>query len=218
MKPAPYAAILMDANMPVMDGYAAARQIVSAYGATAPPMIALTASVMEEDRQRCLDAGMLGFLPKPLRIDELAHALERYAFAPAGGELATIQKPLTAAAAPVQSGLVDWNRLDQFKDFDDARRSMARDVITLFITDIPMRIAAIEAALPGCNPADLCLALHALKGAASNIGAPKLVAACYQLEASCSNSTWPATAQTQVAHIAQLALQTCQELEKFGPV
>jgi signal transduction histidine kinase/DNA-binding response OmpR family regulator/HPt (histidine-containing phosphotransfer) domain-containing protein len=209
----PYAAILMDANMPLMDGYAAARHIVSTYGTAAPPMIALTASVMQEDRQRCLDAGMLGFLPKPLRIDELADALERYASTPTDEFIAGSEA--TSAAAPVKSSLVDWGRLDQFKEFDDTRRTMARDVITLFITDVPMRIAAIEAALPGCNPADMCLALHALKGASSNVGARALVASCYQLEEACNHNTWPAIAQTQVAHIALLAQQTCQELLEF---
>jgi CheY-like chemotaxis protein len=59
--PRPYAAILMDANMPVMDGFAASREIIATHGAAAPPIIALTASVLEEDRQRCLAAGMVGF-------------------------------------------------------------------------------------------------------------------------------------------------------------
>ena len=72
-----FAAVLMDANMPVMDGYGAAQQILARFGADAPPMIALTASVMQEDRQRCLDAGMPGFLPKPLRLDELSAALSQ---------------------------------------------------------------------------------------------------------------------------------------------
>ncbi len=213
----PYAAILMDANMPVMDGYAAARQIISTYGAAAPPMIALTASVMEEDRQRCLDAGMLGFLPKPLRIDELAHALERYASAPTDGAFPAGQDHPTLSAPAAKSDLIDWSRLDQFKEFDDARRTMARDVIALFIADLPTRITAIEATLPGCSAAQLCLALHALKGASSNVGARSLVAACYQLEESCNENTWPATAEAQVTRIAQLADLTCQALLAFTP-
>ena len=73
-----FAAILMDANMPVMDGYAASKKILAVYGKAAPPIVALTASVLEEDRQRCLDAGMQGFLSKPLRIDELSAALVQH--------------------------------------------------------------------------------------------------------------------------------------------
>ena len=215
-----YAAILMDANMPVMDGYTAAREIISAYGSAAPPMIALTASVMEEDRQRCMDAGMLGFLPKPLRIDELADALERYAFrstdsfAPRKSAPDDITRVVTA---PVQAGLIDWARLDQFKEFDDRRRTMARDVIALFVADAPFRVKAIEATLLHRQPADLSLALHALKGAASNVGARSLVAACYALEQDCAQDTWPANAQVQVAHVAQLAQLTCKALLTFNP-
>jgi CheY-like chemotaxis protein len=216
----PYAAILMDANMPVMDGYAAARHIISTYGAAAPAMIALTASVMQEDRQRCVEAGMPGFLPKPLRIDELADALERYAITPAQDAdpaLSATDDQLDSSATPEQTGLIDWTRLDQFKEFDDSRRTMARDVIALFIADVPMRLQAIESTLPHCVPADLCLALHALKGAASNVGARGLVAACYALEENCNQNTWPASASSQVAHITQLANLTCQALLAFKP-
>ena len=222
----PYAAILMDANMPVMDGYTAARQIISTYGLAAPPMIALTASVMEEDRQRCIDAGMPGFLPKPLRIDELAVALERYAFNPENSSVSSLSIPdglpgpgfgpsLGPSAPASQSGLIDWTRLDQFKEFDDSRRTMARDVIALFVADVPMRLQAIEATLVHCVPADLSLALHAFKGAASNVGARSLVAACYALEINCNQNTWPATANDQIAHIAELAQWTCEALLVF---
>ena len=54
--PRRYAAVLMDANMPVMDGFAASRSILATHGAPAPPIIALTASVLEDDRQRCREA------------------------------------------------------------------------------------------------------------------------------------------------------------------
>jgi CheY-like chemotaxis protein/HPt (histidine-containing phosphotransfer) domain-containing protein len=216
----PYAAILIDANMPVMDGYAAARHIISTYGAAAPPMMALTASVMEEDRQRCIDAGMPGFIPKPLRIDELADALERYALSPtnsaASSQPTTDPRPTHNASAE-QPGLIDWTRLDQFKEFDDSRRTMARDVIALFVADVPMRLQAIEATLPHCVPADLSLALHALKGAASNVGARSLVEACYALEKNCNQNTWPATASGQASHIAELAQLTCKALLLFRP-
>ena len=75
----PFAAVLMDVNMPVMDGFEATQLILATHGRAAPALIALTASVLEEDRQRCMDAGMVGFLAKPLRIDELGEALARHA-------------------------------------------------------------------------------------------------------------------------------------------
>ena len=74
-----FAAVLMDCNMPVMDGYEASRKIIAAHADAAPPIIALTASVLEEDRRRCADAGMRGFLAKPLAIGDVAEALAHHA-------------------------------------------------------------------------------------------------------------------------------------------
>lgn len=64
----PFAAVLMDVNMPVMDGLEASRLILSMHGSSAPPLIALTASVLEDDRQRCMDAGMVAFWPSPCAL------------------------------------------------------------------------------------------------------------------------------------------------------
>jgi CheY-like chemotaxis protein/HPt (histidine-containing phosphotransfer) domain-containing protein len=213
--PRSYAAILMDANMPVMDGFAASREIIAVHGAAAPPIIALTASVLEEDRQRCLAAGMVGFLPKPLRIDELSEALARYARKPEDSSAARIMaakaaadqgKPPGNVEAPVI--LMDWSRLEQFKEFDDEERGMTREVIALFAGDAPNRIADIRAALAASDSAGLSRAAHALKGAASNVGAEALSDACFVLEQSCLQGQWPADAGPQVARLCELAEQT----------
>ena len=69
--------ILMDCHMPNMDGYEATRQIRSLLGIhRVPPIVALTASAQMEDRLRCLDVGMNGFLTKPIRSDDLRQMLE----------------------------------------------------------------------------------------------------------------------------------------------
>ncbi|MCZ8256625.1 MAG: Hpt domain-containing protein, partial [Polaromonas sp.] len=220
--PRPYAAILMDANMPVMDGFASSREIIATHGASAPPIIALTASVLEEDRQRCLAAGMVGFLPKPLRIDELSEALARYA-RQADGEGATkiIAKSQGAAWANPQNDpqtpviLMDWSRLEQFKEFDDDERTMTREVIALFTSDAPNRINDIREALEASDSAELSRAAHALKGAASNVGAEALSDACFVLEQSCLQGQWPADAAQQVARVCELADRTRQALNDW---
>ena len=221
--PRQYAAILMDANMPVMDGFAASREIIATHGAAAPPILALTASVLEEDRQRCLAAGMVGFLPKPLRIDELSEALARHARKP-GDELATKiiaeeadstrANPQNDPASPVV--LMDWSRLEQFKEFDDEDRTMTREVIALFASDAPSRIDDIRAALAASDSAGLSRAAHALKGAASNVGAEALSDACFALEQSCLQGQWPADAGLQVARVCELAEQTRRALNDWA--
>jgi CheY-like chemotaxis protein/HPt (histidine-containing phosphotransfer) domain-containing protein len=215
----PFAAILMDANMPVMDGFTAARLLLSTHGAASPPIVALTASVLEEDRQRCLDAGMIGFLPKPLRIDELSEALARYAVSekPAPQTLAAQVTPTPASAplTPQQAVLMDWSRLEQFKEFDDDDRTMTREVIALFVTDAPQRAEGILQAYRATDSAALSHAAHALKGAASNVGATALTDACFALEQSCLQGNWPPDAGQRVALVAELAHLTIQALKDW---
>ncbi len=208
--------------MPVMDGFAASREIIAAHGAAAPPIIALTASVLEEDRQRCLAAGMVGFLPKPLRIDELSEALARYARKPEDAAAARIMAAEAALAQGNPPGaeassvvLMDWSRLEQFKEFDDEERSMTREVIALFASDAPNRMDDIRAALEASDSAELSRAAHALKGAASNVGAEALSDACFVLEQSCLQGQWPADAGQQVARLCELAEQTRHRAQRL---
>jgi signal transduction histidine kinase/DNA-binding response OmpR family regulator len=212
----PFAAILMDANMPVMDGFTSARLILSTHGAASPPIVALTASVLEEDRQRCLDAGMIGFLPKPLRIDELSEALVRYATLTKEAHHTLLEGTALAATLPQASHvLIDWSRLEQFKEFDDDERTMTREVIALFVSDAPQRAEDILIAFQASHSADLSRAAHALKGAASNVGATALTDACFTLEQACIQGQWPHDAAAQVALLAELAYLTIEALKNW---
>ena len=97
-----YIAVLMDCQMPVMDGLTASsliRERERALGETGQPrhvpIIALTANALEGDREQCLAAGMDDFIAKPLRAETLAHTLERWI------------SPVQAAARPAESDAVD---------------------------------------------------------------------------------------------------------------
>jgi CheY-like chemotaxis protein len=74
-----YSAILMDCEMPVLDGYAATAEIRRGQPDVRVPIIAMTANITEIDRQRCLDAGMDDFVSKPILMDVLRAALDRWA-------------------------------------------------------------------------------------------------------------------------------------------
>ena len=216
----PFAAVLMDANMPVMDGLESTRLILQTHGRAAPPVIALTASVLEEDRQRCLDAGMQGFLAKPLRIDELAEALTRYApetqsAIKKGAACAHNTSATALNDAEKAPDLMDWSRLEQFREFDDDAQTMTREIISLFIKDTPERCQALKSALASSNSAALSQAAHALKGSASNIGASAIQEACAWLEQSCLQGAWPPDAASQVNTVHEMWPPTLAQLQDW---
>lgn len=72
-----YGLIFMDLQMPVLDGLEAARLIRSFSGCSQPPIIAVTAYTLNGEKQRCLEAGMNGYLPKPVETQELFHCVEK---------------------------------------------------------------------------------------------------------------------------------------------
>ena len=200
-------AVLMDVHMPDVDGVQATLAIRAAHGALAPPVIALTAGASGEDRQRCMDAGMVEYLTKPLHISALASVLDRWVesglvFDPtrAGGMVKkpeqTIKmfvdipievelpkfEPFNDVDMSMPAVMVDFDRLTDFKEFDDAELSMTREVIGLLFNEVPLQLAAIDGAIASRDVARLIRAAHSLRGAASNVGAVTLQHLCSVLE------------------------------------
>lgn len=189
----PFGAILMDVNMPDVDGLEATRQILSAWGAKAPPIIALTAAALPEDRLRCEAAGMVDYLTKPLQVVTLSQKLDQWLSVRASvfethallqdSSRALHTADSTGVTLTLHSGpVMDFGRLEEFREFDDEQQTMIHEVVGLFLSDGPKRLAAIEAAAQANDPVTLSLAAHALKGAASNIGAIAVQAQCTEIE------------------------------------
>jgi CheY-like chemotaxis protein/HPt (histidine-containing phosphotransfer) domain-containing protein len=197
-------AILMDVNMPDVDGLQATRQIQAARGKAAPPIIAVTAAASAEDRARCAEAGMGDYLTKPLQVAALAQALEKWiARAPAAAAPAASSPP--QGAAPLE--LMDFGRLEEFREFDDEDLSMTREVIALFRQDTPARLEAIGAAVTARDVAALTTAAHALRGSAGNVGATAMHREADALE-TLAREGWPADAAERLARLVQLWDQT----------
>ena len=121
---------------------------------------------------------------------------------------------MTAAHRP--QALMDWSRLEQFREFDDGERSITREVVALFVGEVPQHHDDICSALSARDSAALSRAAHALNGAASNVGAQVLSDACGTLEQSCRLGRWPADAAAQVAGIVAFADKTRQALEDWA--
>jgi signal transduction histidine kinase/DNA-binding response OmpR family regulator len=219
-----FAAVLMDINMPRMNGFQATQQIQSMMGKKAPPIIALTAAASPEDRARCTAAGMDDYLTKPLHVAALAQTLERWlpqmqlttegstqfprrdAVGDRGSSPGLALKPgLPALAEKSQRApeplLMDMDRLAQFKEFDDDQLTMTREVISLFVADANQRLKAIEESIGANDAVALAWAAHALIGATSNVGAVAMQTVCSELETEAKAGVVPANAIEQVQRL-----------------
>jgi signal transduction histidine kinase/CheY-like chemotaxis protein len=165
--------VLMDVQMPEMDGLeatAAIRQREKS-GTRRLPIVAMTASAMKGDRERCLQAGMDGYIAKPIQVQELYRTLE---------EIGASQTP---AKAPSPSGPPD-----EVIDLQaalavtagDAR--LLRELMTVFLEDCPRMLGEVREAAAAGDAARLRRAAHTLKGSVGYFSAPAAVVAAQALE------------------------------------
>ncbi|MFN8547480.1 MAG: ATP-binding protein [Candidatus Eisenbacteria bacterium] len=185
-----YDLILMDCRMPEVDGFAATRAIREAEeGGQHIPILALTASTMPEELHRCEEAGMDDFLIKPARLEDLQRAIERHLrrgdnshWTPFASERTRPTIGANSQAADV-SQPIDWEHIENLLGIAPARESeLVQTLFETFLRDAPIRLAKACVALDlGLGP-DYAGALHALKSAASNVGALRLSRLAAQYE------------------------------------
>jgi CheY-like chemotaxis protein/HPt (histidine-containing phosphotransfer) domain-containing protein len=164
-----YDVVLMDCEMPEMDGYEATRRIREpAAGTRNPsvPIIAVTADAMLGDRGKCLQAGMNDYLSKPIEPQQLAAALSKWLM-PVAGRVgpAFHESPVTADAVFNQEEFLARLMGDQ---------DLARQVIAAFLSDAPIRFRVLRERLDAGDATGARLQAHALKGAAATVSAEAL--------------------------------------------
>lgn len=182
-------AVLMDVQMPVMGGFEATRLIRDhETGSTRrTPIIAVTARAMKGDREACLEAGMDGFVPKPIQSERLLEALERLATGMQLDVLAqTFSGSQTDAAAPVGtppekrgSEALDEPALLRLVEGD---KKLAGELAALFLNDIVPRMNEITTAVVERDAVRLRTGAHALRGSAATIMANNVSTAAAALE------------------------------------
>lgn len=152
-----YAAILMDCQMPVMDGYTAARKIREWEGNLRHvPIIALTAHAMAGERDKVLAAGMDDYLSKPLRVHALERMLERYLGE--GAERAAAEGGSTSSPP------------DELVELDMTIKRSPK-LVTLFISRVPENLHELDGAISDLNPQRIREQAHKLKGSCLAVGA-----------------------------------------------
>jgi len=170
-----YDVILMDVQMPEMDGLEASRAICARWAASERPrIIAMTAEAMQGDRDKCLAAGMDDYIVKPVTLDRLAAALAKCR------PLAAATAP-EAAATPVAVTALDRDVLDQLRE-DLGGTAAVREVIRSFLDETPSVLSALRDAAARADVPSIRRAAHMIKGTSSILGARELSEQCAEIE------------------------------------
>ncbi|MDA0179838.1 response regulator [Solirubrobacter phytolaccae] len=171
-----YALVLMDCQMPVMDGYEATTAIrAGETGATHLPIVAVTANVSKGDRERCLAVGMDDYLTKPLRPDRLGAALARLLDDDAPGPAAPVAEP---APAPAEA-LVDEARIAALRtEFGPA----LDEFVELFLSTTPPLLDELRQAVDRGDEEAIRRTAHNVKGSCRNVGAEAMTVIATRLE------------------------------------
>ncbi|MDO9371890.1 MAG: response regulator [Gammaproteobacteria bacterium] len=178
-----YALILMDCQMPEMDGYEAARMIRAGEVAHKhhTPIIAMTANAMSGDRKRCLEAGMDDYLAKPVSIEQLRTALERWL--PSGLNIMIGDVKVESTAPEVRASPIDKKVLDNIRALQvDGMPDLLSEMIDLYLTDTPPLLNALRQALMQGDVQAVYRTAHSLKSTSAHLGATALSALGMEIE------------------------------------
>ena len=178
-----YDLILMDCHMPQMDGYEATRQIRALEADTQHiPIIAMTANVLDGDKDKCIIAGMDDYLPKPLKFEVLWHKLQHWLNSDQGEIVAS--NPALASNTPPSSHLKISDPLDRkvFSELRDNIGDAFARMIEAFLQDTPEYLESLKEAVASKDTAKLTDLAHSIKGSSKNFGAVRLAAVSKELE------------------------------------
>ena len=184
--------ILMDCQMPVMDGYQATRQIRALEEQKKQtfrtPIVALTANALEGDKQRCLDAGMDAYISKPFKQAKIAEIIEQWCPekqkrpAKAGAP----EQPLTEnekIAGEQSSPAINRSVLKTLQDLQiEGQPDILASIISAYLGSSERIMAELHEALSVNNLAAVCNSAHSLKSASANVGAANFSEICREIE------------------------------------
>jgi signal transduction histidine kinase/DNA-binding response OmpR family regulator len=180
----PYDLVLMDIQMPGMDGLEATRRIRAELPPERQPRIAaMTANVLREQQEACLAAGMEDFVQKPVGFEELRAALARCGGRETSAPAVEILAVLEPAAPPDASLPLDPTYLDKLRQLGELNgKPLAREIVTRFSAETPLRLERMRQALLQSDAQDLIFVAHSLKGSSAQIGAVRVASLSAELE------------------------------------
>jgi CheY-like chemotaxis protein/HPt (histidine-containing phosphotransfer) domain-containing protein len=158
--------VLMDCQMPEMDGYDATRALRRLGIDT--PVIALTAHALEGEREKCLAAGMNDYLAKPVSQEQLTAMLRKWLDGEASHDV--VAAPKESAADDV----LDRERVESFLEISRQHAGFLGGLVRTFQLDFPTRLDALRAAAASRDASELAIAAHALKSSTGSVGAKRM--------------------------------------------
>jgi two-component system sensor histidine kinase/response regulator len=177
-----YDLVLMDCQLPGMDGYEATRQIRRPETAIRNhdiPIIATTAHALAGDREKCLAAGMNGYISKPLRLRNLEQTIEEWT---GGASVQANVEPIPLESVP--SGEGSPTAFDQADLIDRVmgNEDLAQQIIREFVDDIPGQLLRLAQAVNELDSEAVRFVAHSIKGAAANVGGVEMREIAWNLE------------------------------------
>jgi two-component system sensor histidine kinase/response regulator len=202
--------VLMDCQMPVLDGYqatASLRKRESA-GQRRVPVVALTANAMEGDQNLCLAAGMDDYLAKPYSRSQLEQMLKRW-LAPHAPEAASPESSASADAQPDSPRAIDMKVLAQYRDLDpDGGLGLTLEILQLFLDSSDPLMRQMEKAIVANDAESLRFAAHSMKSSCANVGGMILSNLFHQLE--------ELGRETRLEHADELFARARQEYDRLN--
>ena len=170
-----YDLVLMDCEMPTMDGYEATRRIRASKGGDLP-IIALTAHAMLGERDNCIRHGMSDFLSKPIDMQRLAALLTKWLATPSPPV-----PPVQVEPAAVEPALAVFDS-GAFLDRVLEDRQLAEEILKEFVGHVPVQLGRLDQAMADANAAGARAQAHSLRGAATTVSADRLSAVARDME------------------------------------
>ena len=180
----PYAAVLMDVQMPEMDGYSATREIRRREGGTRrTPIIAMTANAMQGDREKAIEAGMDDYVPNPVKREDLKSVLERWISHSDEDEVTDAEAPVGSGGQGSVHASLDRGVLADLRGLqEEGEPDILKELIDLFFADVPLQLVLLRKAVEVGDVPSVGRIVHTLKGSCGNIGAKRMEVLCTEFE------------------------------------